>query len=64
MPNQTPSYITLSHFFHFLLISRVWASIKKASKKSGKVNSPPSYTPPKVAKFARLPPDMPIFGDS
>ena len=34
MPNRTPSYIiNLSGFLHFLLISRVWASIKKAAKK-------------------------------
>ena len=61
MPNLTPLYIT-SDFFHLLLISRVWAIIK-AAKKIRKNELPAKLHTPKVAKFARLPPDMPIFGD-
>ena len=61
MPNRTPSYITLSDFFNFLLISRVWASIKKTAKKIGKNELSAKLHPPKDTKFTRLPPDMPIF---
>ena len=64
IPRQIVLNITLSDFFHFLLISRVQASVEKAAKRTWKSDFPAKLHPPKVAKFASLPLDMSIFGAS
>ena len=53
MPNRKPSYIILSDFFHFLLISRVWASIKEAAKKIQKCEFPAKLHPPECLNLPR-----------
>ena len=61
--NRTLLFLHISDFLWILLISRAQASTEKAAKKTWKSQFPAKLHPLKVANFARLPLDMPLFTD-
>ena len=54
MPGRTSPYITLSDFFNFLPISRLWASIGKAAKEIRKSESSAKLHPPQSCKICQV----------